>query len=203
MQITLNIDASMLHEEVSKTLTSMSEESRQELAKQAVLKYLEEPLKCSAEEFQLNAVPLFNSEYRSSYVRLRTGSFNTESRELSTLSKEQIIKSVEFEDWYSKNQHRVTLRGLLKLEMVKTTVESTRNLVTELVTTSPEVKAMLTKVIEETKAQLPKYIEAAMTLHFTKTLGEAFSQAASSLMQAQTNDQRIQEINQRLLDRGM
>lgn len=197
MQIVLQIDATTLKDTVVETISNMSEENRQELAKQAVTEYLKN-FSEDKETIRRMAIPEFK-EYNgknSIYV-------NNRYTDIDNCNESQILNSNKFKRWFDNVEHRLDLKSQVRLQIANEITGLVKKSVLEVISQDDSVKQTIDKVVEEFKVNLPKFIESAMTLHFTKQIGEIFSSSAVSLETAMNSNQQIQEMNKRLLQKGI
>jgi len=177
MQVTLNLDVANVGETVGELLSSLSQEKKNEIAREVFVKILDEKFGLEREVFEEEVI---------------TSLLSSGSR---YLNREDARTSYEFRQRMEgfKPLREVLLKATYRQVHVQLTSD-----IKEVVQKSKETKDLIKTVSEDLKAQLPSIIRDAMVMYFASQMTTIMEATARSLMQSQNAESLTNSIIERL-----
>lgn len=187
MKIELNIDSTVLGNEIQDLLKSLSVEQVQQIAIDVLKDYIKQPYdvdiaiaeKEIIQKIRKNASGYYENEYKTD---------------------EGVRKSREYKEWLStyKDSRTVTIQKIQQSAM-----DAQRDAIKNLVNDNEGIQKLINEQIEIFKANIPYMIQQALTGMFMSHLSNMSQEINNQIYRNQQFNDNLANINNRLLSRGM
>lgn len=193
MQITLNIDASNFGDTIAEVFQHLTDEQKQELAKQALIKWLEEPYTV---EYSAKKEGIFNQLRLRSTVRDENSWKDIPAKEATDVELERSREFKEMiKDWKSSKQIMVE-------ETTKTIVDYYKNYTKSFIETDEQTQTVLKEAIAKVTEQYPATIHDAIMFWFSGYMHTIQNSVAMALHQSQNSEAISKQLAQQITGRS-
>jgi len=184
MEIKFNVDASKIAEDVSTILKSLTEQERKDLAKEALLQWITKPCDADREIFELHLIQKIKAEH--------SGYRND--------TDERIREGYQFREGIKTYRSKYSI---MMEEVQKEAIAYQKTLIKDHVAQDPEIKKQMDEALAKVKDNFGSYVHDAMMAWFCSNMQTMAAGMATALMQSDRANNMYQDMNQRLLNRGM
>lgn len=193
MQITLNIDASNFGDTIAEVFQHLTVEQKQELAKQALTKWLEEPYTV---EYSVKKEEIFNQLRLKETVRDINSWTDIKTKDATDL---QLERSREFKElianWKSSKQIMVE-------ETTKIIVDYYKNYAKEFIEKDEQTQKVLQEAIAKVTEQYPATIHDAIMFWFAGYMNTIQSSVAMALHKSENSESISKQLAQQITGRS-
>lgn len=182
MQITMNVDASQMSESVVEILKSLNEEQRKDIAKDILVKWLQEP-----NSFEHAA------HSREVIIRLRNDYYY--KNDFKDASDEDIKQHYKYKEEIKKYP---TAKEVMVGEITNQIVSYYKEEVVNFIKNDETVNNILAVTLAQIKEDFPKYVHNAMVYYFTQNLNNLGNLAAGAMSQANVALNLSNQIQEKL-----
>jgi hypothetical protein len=181
MQITMNIDASQMSENLVDILKTLTENQRKEIAKETLLAWLKEP----------------NDKEHSAYSReiintIRADRWNEKYKTCSDL------EIMETYDYKQKIKNFPTTKEIMVKTITQETIKFYQEEISKFIKKDETVRTILEITLAKIKDDFPKYIHDTLVHHFATELSALGPKIASAVFQVTRNSETIEQLQQNL-----
>lgn len=185
MELKIQIDGILLQDKVEDFLKNLTEDQLSGMVSQMLT----------------NTMAEFDTQMDNSYVEAKA---LAKVREINSYYKkdsdEQIKRSSEFNR--AKEQIASYKNTLITNLIDKAIVVAKEEIVKE-VTSNEAIKTVISQTLEVVKAEFPTYIKNAMTMYLAQQMQNTLNSVMLSTQEISNNNNLLQNINQRLANKGI
>lgn len=187
MQVTLNVEPGTMGESLAEVLASLTEVQKQEIATQALNKWLKEP-------YDTERLAQGQEVVR----QLRQDTYH--SRDFANKSDAEVMKHYAFAD---KMKNFVTTKERMVKTITEETIRHQKEAIVTAIKTDPTMNAVMDETLKYIKENFAAFTHDAMMAWFCQNMATMTSGMQTALIQTQNNQNYLNDIQKRLDNRGI
>lgn len=198
MQITLEVNGSQLDQEVKVLLETLTPEQKNQMANQMLQKALDNTNSELMRKAAIDSIIAEWNEGKNDYnkVRYHNGTWYD-------LRNDSIANYSDREKLDKMLADRTQTSNYFRKEIMQAMLDKAKSEVENVVNNDAVVQAAVVQTIEAIKAEMPKMVHDAMMMYFCSQMQNMSNTMAQALFQSGSNQQMLQQIQNRLDQQGI